>query len=715
MNASRKRSTLAGLVAALVLGTATYGQDAPAELFDDFIHYTLIAKPDLAAAKAELLLQSGRTNAELAQLLDDDTNLVERFNRAIVRGLSVLELEDIATELDRRVEQGRLDLARDANRIDGAIEMLLGKQREKMHGRQRLIAAGEYAIPKLLKVVTDGQNDRLKVAVSDVFVKIGRQAVSPLCQSLAYIDPASQRYVCDRLAELGYPHAAAYLLELSTDDSTVTATRDAAARAFRRIGGGSNDLSVLYTELGQQYFREYESLIAFPGEATNNIWNYDVHSGLLPTPVPTEIFSEVMAMSVASKALSIDPSNDAALSLYVASNLRRENQLPQGEADPVYGENDYSPLFYATVYGTGTCLDVLAMALDTTDTPLVRDAIAALAKTTGGSNLFSSNSGQQPLLDALKYPDRRVQYEAALTLGRALPQRSFPGDSTVVPTLASAVRSGGASYAAVISDDEEQRRTNASKLEGQGYTVIAVGDSLRNIANELNQSVGVDLVVVDVNSIDLTTKTLADLRTFPRTNACPVMLICVAVDRPALTSEFSDELSIEISTRRTNDEAFAAGVEQLMRRASGGQMSDAESEGYAIEALSALRDVAIAGNTSYNIADAETSLLEALDGRSGGTRLLVADTLALMDSDRSQRKLFDAALAATDFEQIELLNRVTSSVKRYGDHAEERHVNALLKLVSESRGATAEAAAQLHGALNLSTQDAVGLIPQEGK
>ena len=83
-----------------------------------------------------------------------------------------------------------------------------------------------------------------------------------------------------------------------------------------------------------------------------------------------------------------------------------------------------------------------------------------------------------------------------------------------------------------------------------------------------------------------------------------------------------------------------------------------------------------------------------------------------MDSDRAQRKLFDAALAATDFEQIELLNRVTSSVKRYGNHAEERHVKALLKLVADSSGATAEAAAQLHGALNLSTQDAVGLIPQ---
>ena len=79
----------------------------------------------------------------------------------------------------------------------------------------------------------------------------------------------------------------------------------------------------------------------------------------------------------------------------------------------------------------------------------MRDAIAALSKTTGGSNLFARTTGRQPLLEALSYPDRRVQYEAALTLGNAMPQQRFAGDQAVVPTLASAVRQGGKAMAVV--------------------------------------------------------------------------------------------------------------------------------------------------------------------------------------------------------------------------------------------------------------------------
>ena len=711
MIAARFPSAVLAFVFGLAAVGPAYGQKDPAEILDDFIHYTVIAKPDLAAAWAEELLASGLSDAELAQLLDDDRVLVERFNRAIQKAWEVPVLQDLASELDRRVEQGRLDLARNADRITEAIRMLKGNMRGKMLAQQRLVAAGEYAVPKLLQVVTDSQDDRLKVAVGDVIIMIGRQAVTPLCEALPEIDPMSQRYVCDRLADLGYPHAGPYLLELATDEGAATATRDAAARAFRRVGGGGGDLSVLYAELGRQYFNEYESLIAFPGEATNNVWSYDAFTGLVPTAVPTEIISEVMAMRVAGKSLRLDPTNSTALSLFVASNLRRENQLPAGAADPVYGENRYSPAFYATVYGTAICLDVLGMAIDSLDTPLVRDAIAALAQTTGGANLFGLASGRQPLLESLRYPDRRVQYEAALTLGRALPDQPFPGDTSVVPALASAVRTGGASYAVVIAGDEEDRRVAASRLESIGFTIVGTGPALRGLEVEITQAVGVDLVVVDVSSAQTAIQSVADVRILARTAAAPVLLVSSAVDATRLKPQFRDDVRTAVFIARAADDAFAAAVDQLMRRATGGRMTDAEADAYAIEALAALRDIAIAANSTYDVSDAETSLLEAIDGRSGGTRLLVAEILALIDSDRAQRKLFDAALSSTGGEQIELLMHVAESVKRFGDRAEQRHVDALLQVVANSSGATAEAAAQVHGALNLPSETAIQLIP----
>ncbi len=703
---------LAVSVLALLVSAPAVAQEGegPADWLKDFIHYSRIAQVDLASSRAQLLLQSGITNADLASLVDDGDISLESFDAAIGRNLLIPELEDVSADIARRVELGRLELARDGDRINEAIDMLVGMQRQKLLAHGRLEAAGEYAVPALLGRITDGRDEKLKLACQNMLRDIGRQAVTPLCEALPHVDPLSQRIVCDILGEIGYPHAGAYLRELSLDDSADGPVREAAARAHRLVGGVEADLSVLYSNLGYMYYDEFGSLIAYPYEEANNVWSYDWSVGLVADPVPTVIYSEVMSMRQAAKALSISPNNRAALSLYVAANLKRENDLPAGASDPIFGEADYSPEFYATVFGTQVCLDVLGLAIDTTDTPLVRDAIAALSQTTGGSNLFSAAERRQPLLEAISYPDRRVQYEAALTLARALPQQSFMDDFRVVPLLASAVRTGNQSFALVVSDNDENRRQAAISLEDLGFTIVGAEGSISALGGAIAESPGIDLVVIRFDKSEQASLATTDLRGIAKTAASPVLILAPSVDVPELARDYHGNARVAVTRPGISEEAFEAVVDDLLLRAAGGRMTDAEAEVYAIEALSALRDVAIAGSTAYDIADAESTLIDALDSRTGGTRMLVADILALIDSERSQQKLFDAALSAAADERINLLDRVTASVKRFGSYAGERHVAALLDLVRNSEGETADAAARVHGALNLPSADAVELI-----
>ena len=708
------RHTLVALAGALVLSAPAGAQEQsrnPAESLADFVHYTQIAKPELAAANAAALIDSGITDAELAELVDEGRVSRDRFDAALSRAHRIPELEDIAAELDRRVLTGRLDLARDQKRIEEAIAMLTGTLRMKMLAKRLLAAAGEYAVPALLRVITEGGNENLRSQAEEMIIMIGRHAVTPLCAALPELDPANQRRVCSMLGEIGHPHAGPALMELAVNEAAPATTTNAAARAFRRVGGVNGDLSLLYTRLGRQYFNESESLIAYPFESTNNVWSYDPFSGLGATPVATEIFSEVMAMHAASKALHIDPGNAAALSLFVAANLRRSNELPPGAVDPIYGENPYSPEFYAMVFGTQVCLDVLAMGIDRLDTPLVHDAIAALSQTTGGANLFTASGGRQPLLDALRYPDRRVQYEAALTLGEALPRQRFPGDVRVVPLLASAVRTGDESFAVVIADSEEDRRVHATRLENLGFTIVAAGEGLAEVRPEVAHAVGVDLVVLQVASAQEAVDTVGELHVEPQTAAAPILIVAPAVDLARLKRDFRDEIRVKVARARVNADAYGASVDEVMLRAAGGRMMEAEAEAYAIDAIMTLRDIAISGSTAYTIIDAESALVQALAARRGALRLSVADILALIDSDRAQRVLFDAALAASDEEQIDLLDRVAESVKRFGDRTEPRHVEGLLNLITSSGGYTAEAAARVHGALVLPSGTAIELIP----
>ena len=705
------RRHVVAATAALVVATGALGQNDPSQLLEEFIHYTIIARPDLAEVYARQLLESATSDAELAEILSENRGLNRRFEEAIDKAHHVADLEAIAGVLQRRVTAGQLSLARDPQRIEKAIKMLVGTQRMKMHGRRQLDASGEYAVPRLLLVITEGKDERLRTEAGNVLISIGRQAVTPLCVALPHMDDRNQRFVCELLGAVQLPQAKPYLLELAGNDQAAAATRAAAQRAFQNVGGVSADLSGLYTDLGRHYFNEAESLIAFPFEPINNVWSYDGLFGLEPTSVPTEIFFEVMAMRVTSKALRIDATNDRALSLFVAANLRRENQLPPGAGDPIYGENQYSPAFYATVFGTSICLDVLRMGIDGLDTSLVRDAIAALTHTTGGANLFSAAGGRQPLLEALRYPDRRVQYEAALTLGRAMPSQRFTGDGRIVPLLASAVRTGDESFAVVIAGDDEDRRHTASRLEDLGFTIVAAGGSYDLIMAEVAAAVGVDLVLVQIGNADEAIEVVSRVHSFPKTAATPLMVVCAAIDMPQLKHALRDDIRVTIARSRISEDEFAAAVDDVMMRAAGGRMTEAEAQGYAIEAIMTLRDIAISGSSAYAIGDAEISLTQALASRTGNLRLSVAEILALVDSRTAQQTLFDAALAASGDERIDLLAIVADSVKRFGDRSDARHIDALLDLISSSGGDTAEAAARVAGSLNLPTGTAIELIP----
>ncbi len=707
-NTARHRHAFAAL-AVLAVTSAAPAQDDPSQLLDEFIHYTNVAKPDLASAYLEQLLASAVTDAELAGLVDDADGTRKRLEEALGRAHRVPELEGVAAELDRRLQEGRLDLARDPQRIEGAIAMLTGTVRQRQHARAMLTQAGEDAVPRLLAVITEGHDERLRSAAADKLVAIGRQSVIPMCEALSQLEARPQDFVCRILVEIGQPEAAPALLELAMDDAAAADTREIALASFRRIGGQHQDLSVLYENLGRQYFDEHESLVAFPYEATNNAWSYDPISGLEATPVPTPIFCEVMAMRATARALKVDPGNRAALGLFIAADLKRENDLPPGAGDPIYGENPYTPAFYATIFGPQLCLDVLAIGLDRLDTPLIRDAIAALSKTTGAAML--SGTGRQPLLEALRYPDRRVQYEAALTLGRALPVQRFPGDVMVVPLLASAVRTGDQVFAVIVADDDENLRLDAKRLEGLGFTIVASGRTLETVEAGLGDAAGIDIALVHTSGAESTTSAVQGIRQAPRTAAAPVLVVAATEDVPQLNQAFRDDFRVKLVRARVTDEQFSEALEEVMLRAAGGRMTEAEAEAYAIEAIMTLRDIAISGNTAYTIADAESALIGALETRQGAMRLMVADILALEDSARAQRVLFDAALAASETEQIDLLDRVSDSVKRFGSRAEQHHVDSQLQLITTSGGAQAEAASRLYGALNLPPETAIPLVP----
>ncbi|MDP7401453.1 MAG: hypothetical protein QF351_06045, partial [Phycisphaerales bacterium] len=467
------------------------------------------------------------------------------------------------------------------------------------------------------------------------------------------------------LTEIGYEHAVPALRGLAEDSANTVDVREAAEVALRSLGANTSvSLSAAWADLSVSHFKGFASLLPYPADAENMIWAYDDFTGLQGTPVATEIYHSVRSMQAAARSVALDPNNDYGVALYAAANLRRENRADTaGVTDPVYGDQDRSPQFYATAFGTGIGQQVLALGLAQNDTALIRDALAALAITTGDMGLFSGEQFGGPLRQALRYPDRRVRIEAAIIVAEAQPRANFGDEPLVMAELSNAIRGYGQPSAVVVASTEEDAQVASAGLVEAGYVVLASATTVDGLAESMKDASVVDLVVMDVDASQVESN-LRSLRASARTAASPVLVFSTGVDLPGMRAAFPAGGSVMAIDRNASASGRLAAMNQLMAQASGGTLDETAALIYAIEATEAVN--ALAAGTRGDVLNPKEALstyLDALQSRTGGLRMLIAEGLSEMDSSEAQVALIDAALDATGSEQIELLTYATASVR----------------------------------------------------
>lgn len=689
-------------------------QQDPAALWADFNHYVLIARPELASAAGEALLDQA-DNSQLLQVVEASD--YKDYDRTLARAARMEEVADVAKQLEERIQQARIEQSRDAERIQQDIELLDEGQRPYRNAVERLRAAGQYAVPQLLATLRDEQQAQLHPYVMSALASVGRPAVVPLSEALGQLEPVTQGQVAQVLAQIGYPQPLPYLKQVIENPDTDPTARQVAQKAFAQLANLADvnpDLTAaeLYLALARSQYRSATAGEALPGydaaEQKGILWEYGPKIGLVPVPVPGPIYGDVMAMRSAKRALALNAELDPALSQYLMANLRRENRLPQGEADPSYGAEMQSPAFYAMLAGPLRLHDVLDQALDDRDPALALDAIAALSTTAGTEALINLNAARQPLLRALSYPDRRVRFRAAEALANAKPDQPFPGSHRVVPVLAEGVRQSGTRYAMVLADDQEALNRLLASVGELGFEAFG-GLSLEDAAAELSARPGVDLIVVnqDVPAISRLYRQTADDY---KLAATPILAVISPGQQYALRDALGREQRVTATVLNEDDpQQIASAAEQALQAYAGSPIGDEESTQIALTALRVLREVALASNV-YQIADALPALEQALADNRPQIVMDAGRVLALIPQSEAQQALAEAAFNTTSDVQVSLLNSLAESATYYGNWLERQQSDRLLELVRTTTGETANAAARAHGALALPTSNAVQLI-----
>ncbi|MDA1007372.1 MAG: hypothetical protein O2800_00005, partial [Planctomycetota bacterium] len=667
------------------------------------IHYILVAKGQLAATNLQALLDAVTDDAVLAELVTE-RGMDDRLEDAIRRGRLLPEVGEIIMLLDARVDAGRLLLARDDARIERSVTNLIGSGRQQVLAQERLIAAGEYAVPRLLRAALDQSNTRLSIAARAMIVKESRMAVAPLCAALSGSDVDSKKEIAQLLGDIGWPAAEPYLLQVAGNTEFPDDVRAAASRSYSLCGGGVGSVSEQFTQLARNYFESLPSVVPYLNDEFNTMWSYDASSGLVADSVPTDIFGSMMAMQLSAEALRVDPSNQAALVTFVASDLRRENRTPDGYQA---AERAYNAAFFARLAGVDIASGVLTLALKSGDTALALDAIEALGQVGGAATIVSGEGS--PLSKALISSDRRVQFEAALTLAAASPRMAFRNSSLVVPRIASMLETSSNPIGAIVARDEDAQAI-ASDLSAGGFEPGAFAPSFSQFAADLGAlGATVDFVVIHGNRAFIE-RELSDIRSSAAFGAVPVLLVTGAADLAAVDMAAGDDFRTSVTAAGGGTETLQVALSALLARAAGGAMSADEARLYRARALGALWDIATRGDGPFQLLDARRDLVAAVRGADEALAIEAAGVLAMVLDSSAQTVLFDQAIARSGEARIAFLYAVATSARSMGNFLDAKRVASLLSLVETSTGAEADAAGAAFGAANLPSTEAVEII-----
>jgi hypothetical protein len=696
-----------------------------AQQVDDFWHYGEIGRYDLQSAIGKKILAANQQDPEqllkvFEQVSAQHTELggaPTDLDTELLRWQSAdPQMKPVATQLLVVLNKGRFARRQNQEYIAQNIDQLNQGARAYALALEQLRNSGELAVQQMVTRLVSRQPADVQFhdVIRKALIDLGREALNPLLAA-TQMDPKDPALttICGVLNEIGYPISAPYLLEVAHNPQASAQVKDAANVALRHLHVDPNsNAGDMFYALGEKFYYGTAAIGPDPRSPKAFIWRWS--NGVLASKaVPPQIFNDLMAMRQMEHALRQSPAQpDQAIALWLASDIRRTIDLPAGETDPTRTPDEPLPHYYNVAEGATYLNLVLDRSLKD-NTPqsaaVALAAIKSLQDIVGQSNMFSGGGGQ-PLVQATRYPDRQVRFEAAFALAAALPQKPFQGQQRVVPLLAEAVAQSGTPGVLVIAP-QNTRTQLAADLKG--YQTAGGADAESAIAGAATiPAVDVILMPEDLGNSQID-RVIELASQNPRLERAAKLIIVHSLASPWVRMAITDPT---ISyTQAGGGAQLAAAVEAARKKAGGLPMDEKVASDFALRAANLLSKLAISRGQVLDLSVAEQQLIAALGDPRPQIAKAVGDAVALLNSPRAQSGLADRATnAATPPDvRVSLYKSLATSAKFYGNHLEAGQVDELQQVVAGEKNLDVRsAAAEARGALNLAATDAKSLIIQ---
>lgn len=700
-----------------------------AELFKDFLHYARLGRFTEARAFAKQLLELPDLDPEqVLRAADEDRRSVETLI-LIVNNTTIGE--EAAKVLDI-LRQGEILRRKDPSRIKENIEKLGGSPQMELNAVGRLADSGEYAIPWMVRALQNEDQRRLWPRILRAFPKIGKPAVSPLVEALKADGIPLKTMLVQALGEIGYPQAIPYLWEVFYSAENAPELATAARQAIRQIEQVSGrtlgeSTAQAFFELAEHFYDEDGSVKADPRLESANVWFWDAEENYLKAvPVPRDIHGPVMAMRTAQGALEHDPSHSEAVALWLAANIRREDRLGLdvesddpteiGELDATRPDPFPRAMYFCRAAGAEQCHRVLSRSVKDRDVAVSLGAIAALREVAGAASLVGADAHRQALVRALQFPDIVVRSKAAFALGNALPRSDFQGSQYVTTVLSESLLHSATPQILVVDPQEESRNESAATLRASGMRVIAEASFLAGMNRVRDEFDTLSAVVLATDlaspgAVDI----IDELRSEFIHQSLPVLLL-VKPSQEAMADEImaGDRRTGRILLGSSTDE-YASALADVGQRSGRSSLDPSLSTQLALDAADTLRNIALSGQTVFDVSRAESSLVAALESDHDALRAKAAAVLSLLPTSTAQEAIAMLALndQASEALRIDVLNSLAESGRNFGSKLSSGSAEKLLALaMNEPNLKLRTAASKALGALNLPSSNAAEVLKQ---
>jgi CheY-like chemotaxis protein len=519
----------------------------------------LLSEPAVAAPLVNKLAAMKPNDADLAAAVDA-LGSATFFRLRQLPGVS-----PAMTQIANRALQVTSKASRDPAKLKAAVQGILKAQTntEQAAALVPLLTAGEdgvaWAIHGLLtpNLPLAGRS-RLEYIVRES----NAAAIDPLIAAVANERGEAAYPLQALLAELGGETAGVWLLAPAFAEPTNQPLQDLVAGLY----GQSPSREVAAKTLRSLAKNYLNGDRRFPKTADNRVkvWQWDAAAKLpVAQLVPVPQAQASRAALLAAQLLSIDLDSTASRELWLQAQLRLRAWETGLDKDAVWSEADLAKL---RTWGSGTAEQVLARCLAEHDPVSATAALQLLRQLGPAASLTGSKPS--PVVEALRYPNRRVQYAAAQTLLAWNPRAPFNGAGHFTETLRHLAGSQGIRQAIVGFPNREI----ATRIAGFFGTVGLEGLPAwtgQNTVRLAQQSPDAEVILLSSRiNFEPLSLTIQELRRDPRTSHLPIVILTEdAAEEPRLGAQFERDPLITVFMRPYEPSSIKFILEQAVRGA----------------------------------------------------------------------------------------------------------------------------------------------------